>query len=134
MKKFLGRLSPQKLWMGAVCLLMAISLALIPITFAVPDNTAEADTKEGLNMKWISAYVFDRGNVAFRDEDAQYLTQMNYSFALIQDGKVSGSHWRSIDAFKEYIRRYPPYSALCGGGGLGRGRVFTGGGHRKRKK
>ena len=122
LKKFLMRVSPQKWWMGAVCLLMVISLLSIPMTVAVPNNTAEADTKEGLNLKMVSAYVFDRGSVAFRDEDAPYMTQMNFSFALIEDGRVSGSHWRSMDAFKEYIRRHPhilPFVAVGGWGADG---------------
>ncbi len=119
MKKFLGDFPLQKWWMGAVCLLMALSLAFIPMTVAVPNNTAEADTKERLSSMTVSAYVFDRGSLAFRDEDAKYMTQMNYSFALIEDGKVSGSHWNSIGAFKEYIRRNPHILPVMAVGGWG---------------
>ncbi len=119
MKKFPGGFLPQKWWMGAICLLMAVSLACLPITIAAPDNTAEADTKERLSSMTVSAYVYDRGNLIFRDEDAKYMTQMNYSFALIEDGKVSGSHWNSIGAFKEYIRRNPHILPVMAVGGWG---------------
>ncbi len=119
LKKFLGDLFPRKWWMGTVCLLMVISLLSIPMTAAVPGNTAEADTEEGLGSKVVSAYVYDRGGLAFRDEDARYMTQMNYSFALIEDGKVSGSHWRSISAFKKYIKRHPHILPVMAVGGWG---------------
>ena len=119
MKKFFLDFPHHRWWMGAVCLMMALSLAAIPMNIAMPGSGAEADTKERLSTMAVSAYVFDRGNLAFRDEDAQYVTQMNYSFALIEDGKVSGSHWNAIDAFKEYIRRHPHILPIMAVGGWG---------------
>jgi chitinase len=108
--------------MGAVCLLMALSLATMPVTASMPASTAEADTNEEVTTMGVSAYVYDRADLSFRDEDASFMTQMNYSFALIKDGKVSGSHWQSIDAFQEYIRRHPnilPFMAVGGWGADG---------------
>ncbi len=119
MKKFFGDIPFQKWWMGAVCLLMAMSLNFMPMTAAMPASTAEADTKEEVTTMAVSAYVYDRAGLAFRDEDAPYMTQINYSFALIKDGKVSGSHWRSIDAFKEYIKRHPGILPVMAVGGWG---------------
>ncbi len=119
MKKFFGDIPFQKWWMGAVCLLMAMSLNFMPMTAAMPASTAEADTKEEVTTMAVSAYVYDRTGLAFRDEDAPYMTQINYSFALIKDGKVSGSHWRSIDAFKEYIKRHPGILPVMAVGGWG---------------
>jgi chitinase len=122
LKKLPGDIPFQKWWMGAVCLLMALSLKFMPVTATMPVSTAEADTKEEVTTMAVSAYVYDRLGLAFRDEDASFITQMNYSFALIKDGKVSGSHWHSIDAFTEYIKRHPgilPFMAVGGWGADG---------------
>lgn len=119
MIKFLGDIPFQKWWMGAVCLMMALSLKIMPMTAAAPAINAEADTKEEVNTMAVSAYVYDRAGLTFRDEDASYMTQINYSFALIKDGKVSGSHWHSIDAFKEYIERHPGILPVMAVGGWG---------------
>jgi len=119
LKKFPGELSPQKVWMGAICLLMMLCLVFMPMAVTVPVNTAQADTKEGLGSLLVSAYVYDRSGLSFRDEDAKYMAQINYSFAFIEDGKVTGSHWRSIDAFKEYILRHPHILPVMAVGGWG---------------
>ena len=118
MKMFPRRFTP-KWWMGVICLAMAVSLISIHTTAAVPAGAAEADTEERLSSMAVSAYVYDRGNLEFRDEDAAYMTQMNYSFALIQDGKVSGSHWNAIGKFEEYIRRNPHILPVMAVGGWG---------------
>ncbi len=119
MKKLLGDIPFQKWWMGTVCLVMAISLAYMPMTAATPAGTAEANSKEEVTTMAVSAYVYDRAGLVFRDEDASSLTQINYSFALIKDGKISGSHWHSIDAFKEYINRHPGILPVMAVGGWG---------------
>ncbi len=73
-------------------------------------------------MKPITAnYVFDRPHVVFEDRDAQYLDQLNYSFGLVVDGEVSGKHWTHIDAFKEYIRKYPHIKPVLSVGGWSAG-------------
>lgn len=119
MKKLLGDIPFQKWWMGTVCLLMAVSLAYMPMTAATPASTAEANSKEEVTTMAVSAYVYDRAGLVFRDEDASCMTQINYSFALIKDGKVSGSHWHSINAFKEYINRHPGILPVMAVGGWG---------------
>lgn len=119
MKKYWGNIPFQKCWMGAVCLLMVLSLAFMPVTAAIPAGTAEADTKEEVATMVVSAYVYDRAGLSFRDEDAFCMTQINYSFALIKDGKVSGSHWHAINAFKEYIKRHPGILPVVAVGGWG---------------
>lgn len=121
MKKFLGNFPFKKLWIVAACLLMALSINIMPETTAVPAGTAEADTKEEVVPMAVSAYVYDRAGLTFRDEDASCMTQINYSFALIKDGKVSGSHWHSIGAFEDYIKRHPNILPVMAVGGWGAG-------------
>ncbi len=64
-------------------------------------------------------YVFDREDLIFRDEDAPFINQLNYSFGLIKDGAVSGDHWTSIDAYKAFIRRHPHILPVLSVGGWG---------------
>ena len=66
-----------------------------------------------------AAYVFDRGVMNLRDEDAQFIDQLNYSFALVKDGAVSGAHWSSIEQYKTYIARHPHILPVVSVGGWG---------------
>lgn len=68
-----------------------------------------------------SAYVMDRNDLAFRDEDAPMLDQLNFSFGLVKDGRVIGDHWRSIEAYKAYITRHPHILPVLSVGGWGAG-------------
>lgn len=66
-----------------------------------------------------AAYVYDREDLALRDEDAPFLDQLNFSFALVREGAVSGAHWKSIDAYCAYIRRHPHILPVVSIGGWG---------------
>lgn len=68
-----------------------------------------------------AAYVMDRQGLTFRDEDAPMLDQLNFSFALVKDGMVTGDHWRSIDAYKAYIAKHPHILPVVSVGGWGAG-------------
>ncbi len=65
------------------------------------------------------AYVYDRATLTLKDEDASKLDQLNFSFALIKNGKASGSHWQSIDTFKAYVRRHEHITPVLSIGGWG---------------
>lgn len=68
-----------------------------------------------------AAYVMDRHELVFRDEDAPMMEQLNFSFGLIKDGKATGSHWHTIDAYKAYIARHPHILPVLSVGGWGAG-------------
>ncbi len=68
-----------------------------------------------------AAYVMDRQGVVYRDEDACAMDQLNFSFGLVKDGKVTGSHWRSIEAYKTYIALHPHILPVLSVGGWGAG-------------
>ena len=68
-----------------------------------------------------AVYVFDRPHVVFEDRDAKYLNQVNYSFGLVVDGKVSGDHWEHIEDYKAFIRKYPHIFPVLSVGGWGAG-------------
>lgn len=111
--------SLRRAWMGAVCFFMAVYLLTASQSMAIHASTAPAIAEERLNTKVISAYVYDREDMLFRFEDAGYLSQINYSFALIKDGKVTGNHWTVIDTFKEFMDNHPDIIPVMAIGGWG---------------
>ncbi|MBP3657268.1 MAG: hypothetical protein J6K32_11305 [Clostridia bacterium] len=66
-----------------------------------------------------AAYVFDRPGLVFRDEDAANLDQLNYSFALVREGRVSGDHWEHIAAYRAFIAAHPHILPVVSVGGWG---------------
>lgn len=68
-----------------------------------------------------AAYVMDRQGLVYRDEDAGAMDQLNFSFGLVKDGSVTGSHWRSIEAYKAYVARHPHILPVLSVGGWGAG-------------
>lgn len=64
-------------------------------------------------------YAFDDGGLALRDEHAHLVDQLNYSFALIKDGEVTGEHWRGIDQVQKFLRRHPHIDGVVSVGGWG---------------
>ncbi len=119
MRKLQGGRFPRKGWIGASCVLMALCLmSASPMNAAPASATGEKTKEEGI-ASVVSAYIYDRPGLVIRDEDAQYMTQMNFSFALIKEGKVSGGHWVSIDTFEDYISRHPQILPVMAVGGWG---------------
>ncbi len=71
------------------------------------------------NRPICAAYVFDSAGLILRDSDAEKLDQLNYSFALVVNGRVSGAHWRSIGTFTSYIAQHPHIRPVLSIGGWG---------------
>ena len=84
-----------------------------------PHLLAKAWPKEIPVKQRTAAYVMDRTNLIFRDEDAPMLDQLNFSFALVKDGIVSGDHWQQIAAYRAYIERHPHILPVVSVGGWG---------------
>ncbi len=80
---------------------------------------AQETTKDRMVRPMISAYVYDRAGMKLQDRDGAYLSQMNYSFALIEDGKVTGKHWKSIKTFESYIKKHSNVLPVLAVGGWG---------------
>jgi len=64
-------------------------------------------------------YLMDEANPVLRDEDAAKLDQINYSFALIRDGRADGSHWQGIRRVTAFLRRHPHIDGVLSVGGWG---------------
>lgn len=83
---------------------------------AAAPQPAAADERQ---HKRTAAYVFDRASLVLRDSDAASIDQLNFSFALIKNGAVSGDHWQAIDKYKAYIEKHPHILPVLSVGGWG---------------
>lgn len=93
------------LWLGLGTLNTPSPLSVTEAVAAAPKRTA--------------AYVYDKAGLTFYDRDAQNLDQLIFSFALIQNGEVSGSHWQNIGAYQAYISKHPHILPVLAIGGWG---------------
>ena len=64
-------------------------------------------------------YVMDSPSISLRDEDAPALDQLNYAFALIKDGKASGSHWTGLKKVQSFLKKHPHIDGVLSVGGWG---------------
>ncbi len=80
---------------------------------------ADQGAAKAKNRPISAAYVYDQKGLTFPQSTAASLDQLNFSFALIQDGKVSGSHWQSIQAYKTFIAANPHITPVLSVGGWG---------------
>lgn len=64
-------------------------------------------------------YVSDAAGLKLRQEDAEKIDQINYSFALIENGKATGAHWQGIQTVSAYLRRNPHITGVLAVGGWG---------------
>lgn len=64
-------------------------------------------------------YVMDEAGLTLRSEDAENLDQLNYSFALIRDGKADGSHWRGTKRVTAFLNKHPHIDGVLSVGGWG---------------
>lgn len=111
----------QKLrrWMmGVVVMTMVgttVGSAMYPYPVHASGVISPADGRHGR----IVMYAYDGGDLALKDEHAHLVDQLNYSFALIEDGEATGDHWRSIQQVESYLRRNPHIDGVLSVGGWG---------------
>lgn len=64
-------------------------------------------------------YLSDEPGLRLRQEDASKIDQINYSFALIENGRATGSHWQSVQTVSAYLRKNPHITGVLSVGGWG---------------
>ncbi|MEG2206847.1 MAG: glycosyl hydrolase family 18 protein [Clostridia bacterium] len=94
-------------------------LGLSPGGVGDPAPAEELAPKSESVRKRTAAYVFDRAGLTLSDADATHIDQLNYSFALLENGAVSGKHWKSIDVFRSYVKKHPHILPVLSIGGWG---------------
>lgn len=117
MKPGKNRRAPRFLWRSlalASLLWLGIGQGGAPEPLSASEG-ASAEKSRGRT----AAYVYDRPGLTFSDADAGNLDQLNFSFALIKNGRVSGDHWNSISAFKAFVLKHPNILPVLSVGGWG---------------
>jgi chitinase len=68
----------------------------------------------------VLAYVFGDFD-GLKAGDEKRLTHVNFSFAVVKDGKGSVAHWRNGDAIRKFMKNRGPIKACLSVGGWGAG-------------
>lgn len=105
-------------------LLMLLLLAMTGVSVssgAYNTQAATAEEEAPMNKRKgrTVMYIMDSHDLKLRDEDAHALDQLNYSFALIKDGKADGSHWKSLKKVQTFLKRNPHVDGVLSIGGWG---------------
>lgn len=95
------------------------ALMMIVSTLCIPFFGTRAGVPEPERKLMSGAYLMDKANVNLRDEDAQHLTHLYYSFGLIEDGRLKTSHLRHWQQLRAYRDRHPHIQLILAIGGWG---------------
>ena len=83
------------------------------------DAKAEEDTIVQKRKARTVIYLMDDMGMNLRDEDAHAIDQLNYSFALIKEGRGDGSHWRGLKKVQSFLKKHPHIDGVLSVGGWG---------------
>lgn len=95
------------------------ALMMIISTLCIPFFGTRAGVPEPERQLMSGAYLMDKANVDLRDEDAQHLTHLFYSFGLIEDGRLKTSHLRHWQQMTSFRDRHPHIQLILAVGGWG---------------
>lgn len=104
-------------WMGI--LTVAMLAATCWMGLHQMSEPAEAASPLPARMRRSVLYVMDQSNLNLTDVMAAQVDQVNYSFALIEDGKATGRHWQGIRQMSAFLRRHPDIDGVLSVGGWG---------------
>lgn len=108
----------KRFWWRSLALASLIWIGLGMGVSPVPSQAGEGAAASA-GRRRTAAYVYDRPGLSFSDSDAKHLDQLNFSFALIRNGEVSGSHWQGIEAYKAFVAKHPHILPVLSIGGWG---------------
>ena len=92
---------------------------MVVASLSMSFSNGRASGRETQTQPICAAYLMDRASLTLRDEDAQHLTHLYYSFGQIADGRLSVDHLENWDAVKAYCARHPHIRLLLAIGGWG---------------
>lgn len=107
----------HRIWMGAVVVCMAAVTVMQGLTGTSGGMLpVEAESRRSSR---VVMYVHDNAGFVPSDQQAELLDQVNYAFALLNDGKATDSHWRGIRAMSAWLKRHPQVDGVLSVGGWG---------------
>lgn len=112
----------RRTWKKLALLTMLLALAVVSVSqpaYITQEATAEEDALVNTRKGRTVMYLMDSANIKLRDEDASAIDQLNYSFALIKDGKADGSHWMGLKKVQAFLKKHPHIDGVLAIGGWG---------------
>ena len=113
---------PRKLLKKLMMLVLLLTVTVVSLgqgaydtQAAKAEGEAPMETRRGRTVM----YIMDAPDLKLRDADAEALDQLNYSFALIKDGKADGSHWLGLKKVSAFLRKHPHIDGVLAVGGWG---------------
>ncbi|MBQ3484012.1 MAG: hypothetical protein IJA77_00750 [Clostridia bacterium] len=113
---------PRKLLKRAALLIMLLSVAGVCVSggqYTAPTAHAEEEAPMPKRKGRTVMYIMDAHNLNLREGDAHALDQLNYSFALIKDGKADGAHWLGLKKVQSFLKKHPHVDGVLSIGGWG---------------
>ncbi len=114
--------SRKPMWKLALLMLLLSGtvLSVSPGEYIAPAAEAEGGTPDmNLRKGRTVMYLMDSPDLRLRDEDAAALDQLNYSFALLKNGRADGSHWTSQKKVSAFLKKHPEIDGVLAVGGWG---------------
>lgn len=108
-----------KKWLLMMLLLAVTGVSVSQGAYDTKAATAEEESPMIARKGRTVMYIMDSPSLKLRDEDAHALDQLNYSFALIKDGKADGSHWMGIKKVASFLKKHPHIDGVLSIGGWG---------------
>ena len=103
-------------------LMMLLLMTVVSVSsgaYTTQAATAEEEAPMNQRQGRTVMYIMDAHDLKLRDEDAHALDQLNYSFALIKDGRADGSHWMGLKKVQTFLKRNPEVDGVLSIGGWG---------------
>lgn len=113
---------PRRLAKKLLLMMMLLLVTVVSVsggTYTTQAATAEEEAPMNMRKGRTVMYIMDSYDVNLRDEDAHALDQLNYSFALIKDGKADGSHWMGLKKVQSFLKKHPHVDGVLSIGGWG---------------
>ena len=106
------------------CMLLMLLLVMTGVsagrgTYDTIAATAEEEPPMTKRKGRTVMYLMDAPDIRLRDADAHALDQLNYSFALIRNGRADGSHWTGMKKVTAYLKKHPHIDGVLSIGGWG---------------
>ena len=113
---------PRRLRKKLMLLLLLLAVTGVSVSHGAYNTqaaTAEEEAPMNIRKGRTVMYIMDSHNMQLRDEDAHALDQLNYSFALIKDGRADGSHWMGLKQVQSFLKKHPHIDGVVSVGGWG---------------
>ena len=113
---------PRRLRKKLMLLLLLLAVTGVSVSHGAYNTqaaTAEEEAPMNIRKGRTVMYIMDSHNMQLRDEDAHALDQLNYSFALIKDGRADGSHWMGLKQVQSFLKKHPHIDGVVSIGGWG---------------